>query len=150
MSTPKTTLYAISDQQLATILASLRYWQRDLNEPDNIASNDVPEGIIDGEGHFETEKPLSSEEIDQLCEDLVFPSDEFTKALERARHFALQLGKDRERLIKAIYLLLAWHEDKDAFERVKQSAIRMLAQMESGAIEYVTSTIKRYQLSERP
>ena len=52
----------MNKRELATVLAALRYWQR--------------EGLISG-GHEqdiasdgETIKPLSAEEIDALCEEL--------------------------------------------------------------------------------
>jgi hypothetical protein len=51
----------MSERELATVLAALRYWQQDLN------ANDSPP--IDGE-HFAECEPLSSEEIDALCERL--------------------------------------------------------------------------------
>ena len=51
----------MTKKELATVLAALRYWQQDLD------ANDSPP--IDGE-HFTEFKPLSSEEIDELCERL--------------------------------------------------------------------------------
>lgn len=52
----------MTKRELATVLAALRYWQMDL-EPD-------PDGIVDPEGFFLDEKPLTVEEIDGLCERL--------------------------------------------------------------------------------
>jgi hypothetical protein len=49
----------ISDRELATVLAALRYWQQDLAENDRPISE-----------HFESETPLTVEEIDMLCERL--------------------------------------------------------------------------------
>ena len=50
-----------SDQELATMLAALRYWQNDLDDP-SIASE-----FLD---HFVDHPPLTAEEIDDLCEKL--------------------------------------------------------------------------------
>jgi len=53
----------LSDQELATVLAALRYWQQDLANHEN-------EGPIDDE-HFSDEvSPLTVAEIDELCERL--------------------------------------------------------------------------------
>lgn len=72
----------LTAQQTATVLAALRYWQRDLE--DNMGlEHDVPEGIIDGAGHFETEKPLNSEQIDELCERINFADEEIEAGLPR-------------------------------------------------------------------
>ena len=54
-------------RELATVLAALRYWQQDLE------ANDAPP--ISGEFFAECE-PLTSEEIDQLCERLNMQSAE--------------------------------------------------------------------------
>jgi hypothetical protein len=51
----------MTKRELATVLAALRYWQQDLD-----ASDSPP---IDAE-HFTECDPLSSEEIDELCERL--------------------------------------------------------------------------------
>ena len=57
----------LSDRELATVLAALRYWQQDLAEDDD--------GPISSE-HFDlTITPLSVEEIDELCQRLNFPSE---------------------------------------------------------------------------
>ncbi|MBM4072699.1 MAG: hypothetical protein FJ271_27800 [Planctomycetes bacterium] len=53
----------ISDRELATVLAALRYWQQDLAENDGPISE-----------HFAEQTPLSVEEIDDLCERLNFGS----------------------------------------------------------------------------
>ncbi len=50
----------LSDRELATLLAALRYWQQDLTESE--------EGPISE--HFEDVEPLTVEEIDDLCERL--------------------------------------------------------------------------------
>lgn len=50
----------LTDRELATILAALRYWQQDLAEN--------PDGPISE--HFEEATPLTVEEIDELCERL--------------------------------------------------------------------------------
>ena len=52
---------ALSDRELATMLAALRYWQADVLEI---------EGAHKGEAHFEDYEPLSSEDVDELCERL--------------------------------------------------------------------------------
>ena len=50
----------LSPRELATVLAALRYWQTELREPD-----------FDPSGpHFTEHEPLSSDEIDALCERL--------------------------------------------------------------------------------
>ena len=54
-------------RELATVLAALRYWQQDLE------ANDAPP--ISGEFFADCE-PLTSEEIDQLCERLNMQSAE--------------------------------------------------------------------------
>lgn len=50
----------LTDRELATVLAALRYWQQDLAEN--------PDGPISE--HFESHSPLTSDEIDALCERL--------------------------------------------------------------------------------
>ena len=50
-----------SDRELATMLAALRLWQ---------ASQDHGEDLTPYEGHFEEQQPLSSLEVDELCERL--------------------------------------------------------------------------------
>ena len=52
----------LSDRELATVLAALRYWQQDL-------ADNEEEGPICQE-HFEEVTPLSVAEIDELCERL--------------------------------------------------------------------------------
>ena len=54
----------MTKRELATVLAALRYWQMDLE------SN--PDDIVDPEGFFLEEQPLTTKEIDQLCERLNF------------------------------------------------------------------------------
>lgn len=51
----------LSCRELATVLAALRYWQRDLESADE---------LFDGGGHFADHVPLSAAEIDELCERL--------------------------------------------------------------------------------
>lgn len=52
----------LSDRELATVLAALRFWQRAL------AENEDEAPVAD---HFvEDIRPLSCEEIDELCERL--------------------------------------------------------------------------------
>ena len=50
-----------SDRELATMLAALRLWQ---------ASQDNGEALTPYMGHFEEQQPLSSLEVDELCERL--------------------------------------------------------------------------------
>lgn len=53
-------------RELQTVLAALRYWQDSMDE-----SADAEEwGIIDTVGHFREHKPLSPDEIEELCERL--------------------------------------------------------------------------------
>lgn len=51
----------MTDRELATVLAALRYWQQDLE------ANDAPPISAD---FFAECEPLTSEEIDGLCERL--------------------------------------------------------------------------------
>lgn len=51
----------LSSRELATVLAALRYWQRDVESADE---------AIDGGEHFAETTPLSATEIDDLCERL--------------------------------------------------------------------------------
>ena len=55
----------LSDRELATVLAALRYWQQDLDTQD---SNDEGSGPISP--HFDEHEPLTSDQIDALCERL--------------------------------------------------------------------------------
>jgi len=50
-----------TDRELATLLAALRLWQ---------ASQEYGEDLTPYLGHFEEHQPLSSLEIDELCERL--------------------------------------------------------------------------------
>ena len=53
----------LSDRELATVLAALRYWQQDL--ADNAEHGEGPIS----EEHFDNKvTPLTVEEIDDLCE----------------------------------------------------------------------------------
>jgi len=53
---------SLTDRELATVLAALRYWQQDL------AAND---GAVPISDHFEDGvAPLTVEQIDDLCERL--------------------------------------------------------------------------------
>ena len=51
----------LTNWELATVLAALRYWQRDLESADE---------IIGGGEHFADQLPLTAAEIDELCERL--------------------------------------------------------------------------------
>lgn len=53
---------SLTTRELATVLAALRYWQR------NVEDND--DGPIDGEHFDEATTPLTAAEIDELCERL--------------------------------------------------------------------------------
>lgn len=58
---------ALTDADNATILAALRYWQRDMEQ----ALHDDREDwtvTLRGDGHFQEHAPLSVEEIDVLCD----------------------------------------------------------------------------------
>lgn len=57
--TKKTVTVSLDSNELATVLAALRYWQQDL-----AANGDEP--IISE--HFEDVKPLTPDQIDDLCE----------------------------------------------------------------------------------
>jgi hypothetical protein len=48
----------LSVRERATVLAALRYWQRDLKEGDDVPLFEL----------FEDATPLTAEEIDDLCE----------------------------------------------------------------------------------
>ena len=50
-----------SDHELATVLAALRLWQ---------AARDYGDDLAAYAGHFAEHPPLSSREIDELCEQL--------------------------------------------------------------------------------
>lgn len=51
----------LTSRELATVLAALRYWQRDRESTDE---------LIDGGEHFADQLPLTAAEIDELCERL--------------------------------------------------------------------------------
>ena len=51
----------LTSRELASVLAALRYWQRGLEQADE---------IIDGGEQFSDQLPLSAAEIDDLCERL--------------------------------------------------------------------------------
>lgn len=56
-------VHDLTSRELATILAALRFWQK----------NALPLGVYawpEFEEHFEQEKPLSLEEVDVLCIEL--------------------------------------------------------------------------------
>jgi hypothetical protein len=53
----------LTERELATVLAALRYWQQDLADNED-------EGPISQEHFTETVTPLTVDEIDQLCERL--------------------------------------------------------------------------------
>jgi len=49
----------MNDRELAQVLAALRHWQQT-----------VSSGTDAGFSHFESEQPMTHEEINDLCEDL--------------------------------------------------------------------------------
>jgi hypothetical protein len=51
----------LTSRELATVLAALRYWQQDLDQSGE-------DGVPIDEEHFKDEEPLTSEQIDALCE----------------------------------------------------------------------------------
>lgn len=55
-----------TDREFSTVLAALRYWQRNL-EQGNVGEDDEFEPIASNAGALE---PLDAEEIDLLCEQL--------------------------------------------------------------------------------
>jgi hypothetical protein len=57
--TKKTITVSLDSAELATVLAALRYWQQDLEA--NGAEPVISE-------HFEDVKPLTPDQIDDLCE----------------------------------------------------------------------------------
>lgn len=61
MKKQATAKLVLTDRQLATVLAALRYWQQDMIE-------DPDTEIISP--HFEDHEPLTAGEIDDLCEEL--------------------------------------------------------------------------------
>lgn len=52
-------MMTLNDRELATVLAALRYWQNDLDDPS------LTEGFTD---HFASVSRLDTSEIDLLCE----------------------------------------------------------------------------------
>lgn len=56
----------LQDRELATVLAALRYWQRDLEDDED--------DFVFGSEHFAEHSPLASPEIDDLCERLNGPA----------------------------------------------------------------------------
>jgi hypothetical protein len=55
----------LTDRELATVLAALRYWQDELDANEDVP---IPE-------HFAEHAPLTAEEIDGLCERLYTDDD---------------------------------------------------------------------------
>ena len=53
----------LTPAQLATVLAALRWWQMDLKRPNFDPEDEMPD-------HFYGVDPLTSAEIDELCEEL--------------------------------------------------------------------------------
>jgi hypothetical protein len=51
----------LSERELATVLAALRYWQEEMSPHDNAASCSE---------HFGEVEPLTADEIDDFCERL--------------------------------------------------------------------------------
>jgi hypothetical protein len=58
---------ALTDRQLATVLAALRYWQQQLESMRKYGGKSIPFVVQD---FFIEQEPLSLEEIDDLCEVL--------------------------------------------------------------------------------
>lgn len=58
-------MHKLSNRELATVLAALRYWRQDLD-----ADAEDEEGIGPISPHFTEHQPLSVEQIDELCERL--------------------------------------------------------------------------------
>ena len=56
----------MNGSELATVLAALRYWQADLDQWEYLRSAVPPFHDM----HFENSPPLTSEEVDDLCERL--------------------------------------------------------------------------------
>ena len=63
----------LTDRELATVLAALRFWQAEMvNAYESCEADDWPSSIpvVDKGGHFREHKPLTPDEIDGLCERL--------------------------------------------------------------------------------
>ena len=58
-------MHPFSDRELATVLAALRYWQRDLIDSAKQGNN-----LTSPEHFTDTVMPLTFDEIDDLCERL--------------------------------------------------------------------------------
>jgi hypothetical protein len=57
----------MTSKELATVLAALRFWQQELQD---IADHPDEDNWIAESLHFQEHEPLTSEEIDDLCERL--------------------------------------------------------------------------------
>lgn len=76
-----------TDRQLATILAALRYWQRE-----GLMSAGFEQDVATNEGTLE---PLSAEEIDELCEEHInVPSPDASMLPEQSFEEALTTSMD--------------------------------------------------------
>lgn len=94
----------LSDKELATVLAALRYWQQDLA---NAQGDD--EGPISP--HFEDVEPLSAGEIDDLCERLNVPSqglatDQLLRLIELAEQYVDGEEMSEHKYGEAVSLLI--------------------------------------------
>ena len=73
------TNYALTDKQIATILAALRYWQEEFApEKDNEYASPMDYIPAKFHDHFAEVEPLTEPEIDQLCEDINYYSTAFS------------------------------------------------------------------------
>ncbi|HVY68929.1 MAG TPA: hypothetical protein VHH73_03330 [Verrucomicrobiae bacterium] len=63
-TTPTKPSLILNEQEVATVLAALRFWQD--------AISDTPPDLLMPE-HFQGVKPLTADQIDSLCESLHLP-----------------------------------------------------------------------------
>jgi hypothetical protein len=70
----------LTKRETATVLAALRNWQQDLQEGGLVPKEDFPH-------HFESDEPLNTKEIDDLCRRINFQGegDHMVKARSSAR-----------------------------------------------------------------
>lgn len=87
----------VSNQEIATILAALRYWQSDLAREYEEAKREGREPIIASD-HFADHKPLSPRLIDSLCERLNFAGKSEKRLLLLGAKYCIQDRDNRDGL----------------------------------------------------
>lgn len=120
-------LLQVDEREFATILAALRYWQRDglsADEHGDLATPG-PENDVATDGG--THEPLDLDEIDELCERLNCEPSALTRLVEILRNTATSCHDAGTGV---------WDRSDEGFDSLKMAAEEGLAILGASAPDY--------------